>query len=133
MRAMRLCVFLRHPRQGFRIDVNAGRKLSAGFRAPDEQHAHGLRPSLAALDLCDLGQPAKLQRGERSDQHEDSERSDDFNAEHFSLRMVRVLFPQFKIVFRESVDVPGVTKLRISKQARQRIPSSPEGSVSRAV
>jgi hypothetical protein len=113
MRAMRLCVFLRHPRQGFRIDVNAGRKLSAGFRTPDEQHAHGLRPSLAALDLCDLGQPAKLQRGERSDQHEDSERSDDFKAEHVSLPTVRVLFPQFKIVFRESVDVPGVTKLRI--------------------
>jgi hypothetical protein len=84
-----------------------------GFRTPDEQHAHDLRPSLAALGLCDLGQPAKLQRGERSDQHEDSERSDDFKAEHVSLPTVRVLFPQFKIVFRESVDVPGVTKLRI--------------------
>jgi hypothetical protein len=86
MRALRLRVFLRHPRQGFRIDVNAGRKLSAGFRTPDKQHAHGLRPSLPALGLCDLGQPAKLQRGERSDQQEDSESSDDFKAEHFSLR-----------------------------------------------
>jgi hypothetical protein len=114
MRAMRLRVFLRHPRQGFHIDVNAGRKLSAGFRTPDKQHAHGLRPSLPALGLCDLGQPAKLQRGERSNQQEDSESSDDFKAEHFSGPTARVLFPQFKIVFRESVDVPRVTKLRIS-------------------
>ena len=85
MRTMRLRVFLRHPRQRFRIDVNAGRKLSAGFRTSDEQHAHGLRPSFAALGLCDLGQPAKLQCGERSDRQEDYERSYDFKADHFSL------------------------------------------------
>jgi hypothetical protein len=47
MRTMRLRVFLRHPRQGLLIDVNAGRKLSAGFRTSDEQHAHGLRPLFA--------------------------------------------------------------------------------------